>query len=133
LSIIYCYSTCFDSVSSYNIYIALIFCVLGGAGGKGVWGKLGEESDMDAAIDMKDPNYDSDLLDDDNIVLREITPESSDEELKVIVQLLIIILYKLYFKLNFTALNIGFVLVNWWVLLKTVDIFDNYSYFGSYT
>ncbi|KAL4097200.1 hypothetical protein QTP88_022012 [Uroleucon formosanum] len=54
----------------------------GGAGGKGVWGKLGEESDLDAAIDMKDPNYDSDLLDDDNIVLREITPESSDEELK---------------------------------------------------
>lgn len=38
---------------------------------------------MDAAIDMKDPNYDSDILDDDNIVLREITPESSDEELKV--------------------------------------------------
>lgn len=34
---------------------------------------------------MKDPNYDSDLLDDDNIVLREITPESSDEELKVII------------------------------------------------
>ncbi|CAH1716409.1 programmed cell death protein 4 [Aphis gossypii] len=54
----------------------------GGAGGKGVWGKLGEESDLDAAIDMKDPNYDSDLLDDDNIVLREITPESSDEDLK---------------------------------------------------
>lgn len=54
----------------------------GGAGGKGVWGKLGDESDLDAAIDMKDPNYDSDLLDDDNIVLREITPESSDEELK---------------------------------------------------
>lgn len=39
---------------------------------------------MDAAIDMKDPNYDSDMLDDDNIVLREITPESSDDELKVI-------------------------------------------------
>jgi len=59
--------------------------LLGGAGGKGVWGKLGEESDLDAAIDMKDPNYDSDLLDDDNIVLREITPESSDEDLKVII------------------------------------------------
>lgn len=63
-----------------NIYYRFI---LGGAGGKGVWGKLGDESDLDAAIDMKDPNYDSDLLDDDNIVLREITPESSDEELKV--------------------------------------------------
>lgn len=71
----------------HTLYIIAIhiFCLLGGAGGKGVWGKLGEESDMDAAIDMKDPNYDSDLLDDDNIVLREITPESSDEELKVII------------------------------------------------
>jgi len=68
------------------MYIYLyLSCLLGGAGGKGVWGKLGEESDIDAAIDIKDPNYDSDLLDDDNIVLREITPESSDEELKVIV------------------------------------------------
>jgi len=71
---------------SLIIYIYLyLLLFLGGAGGKGVWGKLGEESDLDAAIDMKDPNYDSDLLDDDNIVLREITPESSDEELKVII------------------------------------------------
>lgn len=68
-----------------NIYLYIFFLFLGGAGGKGVWGKLGEESDLDAAIDMKDPNYDSDLLDDDNIVLREITPESSDEDLKVII------------------------------------------------
>lgn len=67
------------------IFIYIFFLFLGGAGGKGVWGKLGEESDLDAAIDMKDPNYDSDLLDDDNIVLREITPESSDEDLKVII------------------------------------------------
>lgn len=69
-------------IISVNILIFIIS--LGGAGGKGVWGKLGEESDLDAAIDMKDPNYDSDMLDDDNIVLREITPESSDDELKVI-------------------------------------------------
>lgn len=73
-------------VYQHSMYIYLyLSCLLGGAGGKGVWGKLGEESDIDAAIDIKDPNYDSDLLDDDNIVLREITPESSDEELKVIV------------------------------------------------
>lgn len=72
----------------------LIYIVsLGGAGGKGVWGKLGEESDLDAAIDMKDPNYDSDMLDDDNIVLREITPESSDEDLKVIILALKCILF----------------------------------------
>lgn len=69
----------------HYIFTYIFFCLSGGAGGKGVWGKLGEESDIDAAIDMKDPNYDSDLLDDDNIVLREITPESSDEELKVII------------------------------------------------
>lgn len=65
------------------MYLCVFTVLLGGAGGKGVWGKLGDESDLDAAIDMKDPNYDSDLLDDDNIVLREITPESSDEQLKV--------------------------------------------------
>lgn len=47
---------------------------------------------MDAAIDMKDPNYDSDMLDDDNIVLREITPESSDDELKVIQLFMLLIL-----------------------------------------
>lgn len=69
-----------------NLNVFIFIVLLGGAGGKGVWGKLGDESDLDAAIDMKDPNYDSDLLDDDNIVLREITPESSDEELKVIIQ-----------------------------------------------
>lgn len=68
----------------FKYFNKVYFTCSGGAGGKGVWGKLGEESDLDAAIDMKDPNYDSDLLDDDNIVLREITPESSDEDLKVI-------------------------------------------------
>lgn len=73
----------------------LLFILTGGAGGKGVWGKLGDESDLDAAIDMKDPNYDSDMLDDDNIVLREITPESSDEELKVLM-----IFYHLNLKFN---------------------------------
>lgn len=71
---------------NWNCNVFIFIVLLGGAGGKGVWGKLGDESDLDAAIDMKDPNYDSDLLDDDNIVLREITPESSDEELKVIIQ-----------------------------------------------
>lgn len=32
----------------------------GGAGGKGVWGKPGEELDEDGnAVDAHDPNYDS--------------------------------------------------------------------------
>jgi len=35
--------------------------MLGGAGGKGVWGKLGDELGVDAfTTDIHDPNYDSD-------------------------------------------------------------------------
>lgn len=55
----------------------------GGAGGKGVWGKLGSESDGIDDIDRNDPNYDSDNLDDGDVVLKSILPELSDEELKV--------------------------------------------------
>ena len=33
--------------------------VLGGAGGKGTWGKLGDELDL-PWVDPSDPNYDSD-------------------------------------------------------------------------
>ncbi len=32
----------------------------GGAGGKGVWGKLGDELNVQGVADEKDPNYDSD-------------------------------------------------------------------------
>lgn len=55
----------------------------GGAGGKGVWGKLGSESDGVDEMDRNDPNYDSDTLDNGDIELKCIIPELSDEELKV--------------------------------------------------
>ena len=32
----------------------------GGAGGKGVWGKLGDELYVNGVADERDPNYDSD-------------------------------------------------------------------------
>ncbi|KAK6639662.1 hypothetical protein RUM43_007935 [Polyplax serrata] len=53
----------------------------GGAGGKGVWGKLGSELEEDV-IDMNDPNYDSDSLDNGDIELKKIIPEVSEEELR---------------------------------------------------
>ncbi|XP_075222554.1 programmed cell death 4 [Lycorma delicatula] len=55
----------------------------GGAGGKGVWGKLGSEiEDMGEDMDTNDPNYDSDSLENGDIELKTIIPEASDEELK---------------------------------------------------
>ena len=54
----------------------------GGAGGKGVWGKLGSEL-VEADVDMNDPNYDSDSLDNGDIELKTIIPEMSDEEIQV--------------------------------------------------
>lgn len=37
------------------------FIFLGGAGGKGTWGKLGDELGVESmTTDVKDPNYDSD-------------------------------------------------------------------------
>jgi programmed cell death protein 4 len=56
--------------------------LIGGAGGKGVWGKLGSELD-EADVDMNDPNYDSDSLDNGDIELKTIIPEMSDEEIQV--------------------------------------------------
>lgn len=57
--------------------------ISGGAGGKGVWGKLGSESDGIDDIDRNDPNYDSDNVDDGDVVLKSVLPELSDEEMKV--------------------------------------------------
>ena len=47
-----------------HLRIKLIFgCTLGGGGGKGTWGKLCEEYDIDGrALDANDPNYDSDCM-----------------------------------------------------------------------
>lgn len=58
------------------------FFLTGGAGGKGVWGKLGSEL-VEADVDMNDPNYDSDSLDNGDIELKTIIPEMSDEEIQV--------------------------------------------------
>lgn len=54
----------------------------GGAGGKGVWGKPGSEL-LEADLDMHDPNYDSDTLDNGDVELKTIFPLLSDEELQV--------------------------------------------------
>jgi len=54
----------------------------GGAGGKGVWGTLGSELQEEGAIDKSDPNYDSDSLDNGDVELSTVIPESTDEELR---------------------------------------------------
>jgi programmed cell death protein 4 len=54
----------------------------GGAGGKGTWGLYGSELHAEAALDYKDPNYDSESLENGNIHLESIIPELSDEEFK---------------------------------------------------
>lgn len=53
---------------------------LGGAGGKGVWGTPGSEL-LEADVEMEDPNYDSDSLD-DNVELKSVVPVPPDEEIR---------------------------------------------------
>lgn len=53
----------------------------GGAGGKGVWGLPGAELDAPEAMDEKDPNYDSDSLDNGDVTLEAIVPQLSDTEI----------------------------------------------------
>lgn len=50
----------------------------GGAGGKGVWGKIGSELLEELEIDADDPNYDQDSY--NNVELKEIVPEMTLEE-----------------------------------------------------
>lgn len=50
----------------------------GGAGGKGVWGKIGSELLEEYEIDQDDPNYDADTF--NNVELKEIIPEMTLEE-----------------------------------------------------
>lgn len=51
----------------------------GGAGGKGVWGKLGSELLEEVYEDQNDPNYDSET-NDKNIELKEVIPELTPEQ-----------------------------------------------------
>lgn len=52
----------------------------GGAGGKGVWGKIGSELLVEEdAEDQNDPNYDNEITD-KNTELFEVIPEPSPEE-----------------------------------------------------
>uniref|UniRef100_A0A1B6LV66 Programmed cell death protein 4 n=1 Tax=Graphocephala atropunctata TaxID=36148 RepID=A0A1B6LV66_9HEMI len=53
----------------------------GGAGGKGVWGKPGSEL-QEEDVDMNDPNYESDSLDNGDIELKTIIPETSVDEIR---------------------------------------------------
>lgn len=65
----------------------------GGAGGKGVWGKPGSEI-VEESIDKNDPNYDSDSLDNEDIVLEPIIHEPSDEELKKSIESIVLEYYE---------------------------------------
>ncbi|KAL8615438.1 hypothetical protein ACOMHN_036258 [Nucella lapillus] len=53
----------------------------GGAGGKGTWGKPGEELDAEGnVIDSHDPNYDSDSMDNRNLAFEKICPEMTSAD-----------------------------------------------------
>lgn len=53
----------------------------GGAGGKGVWGKPGSELDVPEVMDERDPNYDSDSLDNGDVTIETIVPQLSQAEI----------------------------------------------------
>lgn len=66
---------------AFDLSYGILYFIPGGAGGKGVWGKLGSELE-EADVDMNDPNYDSDSLDNGDIELKIVIPEVSDEEFR---------------------------------------------------
>lgn len=68
----------------YVIFMVFIFLVSGGAGGKGVWGKLGSEL-LEEYEDFNDPNYDSETCNNGDIELKIVFPALSREELQVFV------------------------------------------------
>lgn len=56
----------------------------GGAGGKGTWGKLGDEIDL-PWVDPNDPNYDSDTVEGEDrklVKLNTLAPEMSEADVK---------------------------------------------------
>lgn len=62
--------------------------ISGGAGGKGVWGKPGSEL-VEEDVDMNDPNYESDSLDNGDVELKTIIPQASVDEIRVSYSLII--------------------------------------------
>ena len=83
----------FQSAKIVNIEMSL-----GGAGGKGTWGKLGCELEL-PWIDPNDPNYESDSEKADspkaingksNIDLKALVPEMSEEDVRKAVEPLIL-------------------------------------------
>ena len=93
---------------------------LGGAGGKGTWGKLGDEMDL-PWVDPNDPNYDSAGEEGEtavskagkNIKLNTLVPEMSEEDVKKAVEPLILEYFEngdteeVLFSLEEMLLNIG--------------------------
>ena len=50
-----------------RFFLGFIFIFSGGAGGKGTWGAYGSELSGEASLDYKDPNYDSESLENGDI------------------------------------------------------------------
>ena len=44
------------------MFVQYISAFAGGGGGKGTWGKPGDEIDQEQVLDNHDPNYDSEEL-----------------------------------------------------------------------
>ena len=92
----------------------------GGAGGKGTWGKLGDEMDL-PWVDPNDPNYDSAGEEGEkvapgatkNIKLNTLVPEMSEEDVKKAVEPLLLEYFEngdtdeVLFSLEEMLLNIG--------------------------
>ena len=98
----------------------IVYCFSGGAGGKGTWGKLGDEMDL-PWVDPNDPNYDSAgeegetaaTAPNKNIKLNTLVPEMSEEDVKKAVEPLILEYFEngdveeVLFSLEEMLLNIG--------------------------
>jgi len=64
----------------------------GGAGGKGTWGKLGDEMEL-PWVDPNDPNYDSDTQEGEDrtlVQLKPLVPEMAEEDVRKTVEPLIL-------------------------------------------
>ena len=107
--------------SNRNCLFITIF-VKGGAGGKGTWGKFGDEMDL-PWVDPRDPNYDSDHEEaaevapgaggNKTIKLNTMVPEMSEEDIRKAVEPLVLEYFEngdcdeVLFSLEEMLLNIG--------------------------